>query len=151
MSAQQQGFDDDGRGPGAPGAPDQDGDGTGSDVRRDRTQDIFVERRPWGRFQQFATNEPVTVKIITVEPGHRLSLQRHGHRAEMWHVLDGPVDVTVGERRWSVAAGEDVWVPGGAVHRLGNSGDRTARLLEVAFGDFDEADIERLEDDYTRR
>ena len=92
-----------------------------------------------------------SVKIITVEPGHRLSLQRHGHRAEMWHVLDGPVDVTVGERRWSVAAGEDVWVPGGAVHRLGNSGDRTARLLEVAFGDFDEADIERLEDDYTRR
>ena len=33
--------------------------------------------RPWGHFDQFATNEPVTVKIITVEPGHRLSLQRH--------------------------------------------------------------------------
>lgn len=116
----------------------------------DRTQDIFVVERPWGRFQQFATNEPVTVKIITVEPGHRLSLQRHGHRAEMWLVLDGPVDVTVHGRSWSAEPGESVWVPEGATHRLGNSGGRTARLLELAFGDFDEADIERLQDDYAR-
>jgi hypothetical protein len=33
---------------------------------------------------------------------------------------------------------------------MGNSGDRAGRLLEVGFGHFDEADIERLEDDYVR-
>ena len=121
-----------------------------SDVQPDRTWGIFVEERPWGRFQQFTTGEPVTVKVISVEPGHRLSLQRHAHRSEMWHVVDGPVEVTVGERSWSVAPGEQVWVPAGATHRLGNPGDRTARVLEMAFGHFDEADIERLEDDYTR-
>jgi hypothetical protein len=33
---------------------------------------------------------------------------------------------------------------------MGNSGDQPGRLLEVAFGHFDEADIERLEDDYAR-
>lgn len=147
MSAQQQGHDE---GVPGPGVPVQGRTGRGADVRRDRTRDIFVEERPWGRFQQFVTNEQVTVKIITVEPGHRLSLQRHGRRAEMWHVVDGPVDVIVDGRSWSAAPGESVWVPGGATHRLGNSGERTARLLEVAFGDFDEADIERLQDDYTR-
>jgi hypothetical protein len=41
-------------------------------------------------------------------------------------------------------------VPGGALHRIANKSDRPGRLLEIAFGDFDEADIVRLEDDYTR-
>jgi mannose-6-phosphate isomerase-like protein (cupin superfamily) len=43
-----------------------------------------------------------------------------------------------------------VWVPVGAVHRMANQGDQPGRLLEVAFGEFDEADIVRLEDDYAR-
>ncbi|SOC56979.1 phosphomannose isomerase type II C-terminal cupin domain [Ornithinimicrobium cerasi] len=117
---------------------------------KDRTRDVFVTERPWGRFQQFASNEVVTVKTITVEPGQRLSLQTHGHRAEMWHVLDGEVDVQVGERTWVARTGEMVWVPEGSVHRLGNPGTEPARVLELAFGEFDEADITRLEDDYTR-
>lgn len=117
----------------------------------DRRQDGFVEERPWGRFQSFVTNEPVTVKVITVEPGKRLSLQRHQHRAEMWQVLDmAPLDVTVGERTWSASQGEQIWIPLGAVHRLGNSGVEPARILEIGFGYFDENDIERLEDDFSR-
>lgn len=116
----------------------------------DRTQDVFVVERPWGRFQQFTTNEPVTVKIITVEPGCRLSLQTHGHRAEMWQVLDGSADVQVDDRSWVAGPGDRVWVGPGAVHRLGNSTDRPARILELAFGPFDEADIIRLQDDYAR-
>ncbi len=110
----------------------------------------FVAERPWGQFQQLVSNERVTVKIITVQPGHRLSLQKHGHRGEFWQVLDVPIDITVDERQWVAQPGEQVWVPCGAVHRMGNSGSEPGRLLEIAFGDFDEADIERLEDDYAR-
>lgn len=116
----------------------------------DRTGDVFVNERPWGNFQQFVLNEPVTVKIITVNPGHRLSLQRHGHRDEMWQVLDVPMDVEIDDEKYTVQPGERVWVYQGAQHRLGNSGDKPGRVLEIAFGDFDEADIERLEDDYAR-
>jgi mannose-6-phosphate isomerase-like protein (cupin superfamily) len=117
---------------------------------RDPTVDIFVVERPWGKFQQFVSNEQVTVKIITVQPGHRLSLQRHDHRGEMWQVLDVPIDITVDDRQWRAEKGEIVWVPRGARHRMGNSGTEPGRLLEVGFGHFDEADIERLEDDYAR-
>ena len=117
---------------------------------RDPREDIFTSERPWGTFQQFVSNETVTVKIITVEPGHRLSLQRHEHRGEMWHILDVPITVTVDDRTWSAEVGETVFVPRGAVHRMANMGDRPGRLLEVGFGFFDEADIERLEDDYSR-
>ena len=116
----------------------------------DRRTDVFVEERPWGRFQQFSCNEPVTVKTITVEPGQRLSLQRHARRAELWQLLDGTLEVTVGERTWTPDADELVWVPVGAVHRISNPSPAPARLLEVGFGDFDEDDIERLEDDYRR-
>ncbi len=116
----------------------------------DPAADVFSLERPWGDFRQFVTNETVTVKIITVQPRQRLSLQRHEHRGELWQILDEPMDITVDDRVWSAAPGEIVWVPRGATHRMGNSGERPARLLEVAFGHFDESDIERLEDDYSR-
>jgi mannose-6-phosphate isomerase-like protein (cupin superfamily) len=95
-------------------------------------------------------NEQVTVKIITVQPGHRLSLQRHSNRGEMWHILDVPITVEVDGREWAAMPGEQVWVPCGAVHRMSNTGKQPGRLLEIAFGYFDEADIERLHDDYAR-
>lgn len=113
--------------------------------------DILVTRRPWGQFTQLACNTPVTVKIITVEPGERLSLQRHRLRGELWQLLDAPMDVTVGTWQRTAMPGETVWVPRGAVHRMGNPGRLPGRVLEVAFGPFDEDDIERLEDDYARR
>ena len=111
---------------------------------------IFTQERPWGHFQQLVSNERVTVKIITVEPGHRLSLQTHDHRGEFWQVLDVPIVVTVGDRTWTAQPGESVWVPCQALHRMANQGEQSGRLLEIAYGDFDEADIVRLEDDYAR-
>lgn len=122
----------------------------GLEEAHDRTQDVFVVERPWGRFQQFATNETVTVKTITIEPGCRLSLQTHNHRAEMWHVLEGAADVQVDELVYTAHPGDMVWVGPGAVHRIGNSTMKTTRILEIAFGAFDEEDITRLQDDYAR-
>ena len=110
----------------------------------------FVSERPWGDFEQLSHNQTSTVKVISVEPGARLSLQRHTSRSELWRVLDGAMDVEVDGRAWSAAGGELVWVPAGSTHRMGNSGAETARILEVAFGHFDEDDIERLQDDYER-
>jgi mannose-1-phosphate guanylyltransferase/mannose-6-phosphate isomerase len=116
----------------------------------DRSEEIILVERPWGRFAQFVANEQVTVKTITVEPGHRLSLQRHRDRSEMWQLLDAPLEITVDDRCWTAEQDEVVWVPQGSVHRMANHGDRPGRILEIAFGHFDEDDIERLEDDYDR-
>ncbi len=116
----------------------------------DPRERIVTSQRPWGDFEQFAVNESVTVKVITVEPGHRLSLQTHRDRAELWVVLDGPIRVTVGDQTWDAQHGERVWVPQGAVHRMANATEVRGRILEVGYGHFDEADIVRLEDDYAR-
>ena len=68
----------------------------------------------------------------------------------MWHVLDGLVDVVVDGHTTVVGCGGRVWVPRGTTHRIGNPAAAPARVLEIAFGVFDEADIERLDDDYRR-
>ena len=106
-------------------------------------------RRPWGGFDVFALNTRASVKIITVAPGGRLSLQRHTLRAETWVVLDPGLEVVVGGRTWVAEVDEIVHVPRGAVHRMTATAGRV-RVLEVVLDPFDEEDIVRLEDAYGR-
>jgi mannose-1-phosphate guanylyltransferase/mannose-6-phosphate isomerase len=110
---------------------------------------VRVEK-PWGGFVQYALNERVTVKILTVEPGHELSLQRHRMRDELWVVLDEGAEVRVGDRELRPGVGEEVWIPRGTLHRL-RAGENRVRVLEISFGHFDEGDIERLQDRYGRK
>jgi mannose-1-phosphate guanylyltransferase/mannose-6-phosphate isomerase len=78
-----------------------------------------VETRPWGRFELLALNKPVAVKIITVDPGQRLSLQRHASRDEWWTVPDAGFFTEVGGEGRAPAVGERVWIPRGTTHRIG--------------------------------
>lgn len=108
--------------------------------------------RPWGRFRQYARNDRVTVSLMWVHAGERLSLQSHSGRRELWVVLDEGAEVTVGERTWRPAADEELWIGVGERHRLAHTGSvpTPVRVLEVAFGDWQQADIERYCDDYGR-
>jgi len=111
---------------------------------------IIEEVRPWGRFRRFPHEDAGSVKIITVEPGGRLSLQYHDGRAEFWVVLDPGLEVTVGDRVWRAAPNEEVIIPRRARHRLRNTGRAPARVMEIWIGRSAESDIVRLEDDYGR-
>lgn len=106
--------------------------------------------RPWGSFRQYAHNAPCTVSLMTVQPGRRLSLQSHRHRAELWIVLDPGALVQVGDEERECQAGEEIWIPAGERHRLACRGDRSVRVLEVAFGDWQQGDIRRYADDFAR-
>jgi mannose-6-phosphate isomerase len=119
-------------------------------VPRDQPPAPLSSVRPWGDFVQLCSGEPVTVKVMTVQPGHRLSLQRHAARSEYWLVLDDGLQAWVDDVAVPSGRGQTVWVPCGATHRLGNIGSEPGRVLEMAFGEFDEDDIERLDDDYAR-
>ncbi|GAA2623835.1 phosphomannose isomerase type II C-terminal cupin domain [Actinomadura fulvescens] len=110
---------------------------------------IITDERPWGRFERFTLNERSTVKIIHVAPGQRLSLQRHRHRDELWVALDRGAVFEVAGQRIVPEVGERVLIKAGDTHRMGSSGP-AVRVLEIAFGEFDEDDIERLEDAYGR-
>lgn len=122
---------------------------TSNDRRADPRPDVVVDDRPWGNFRQYSLNEPSTVKIITVHAGEALSLQRHEHRDELWIVLDDGLLVEIDGTTTQASTGDEFFVPRGAVHRVAG-GTTGGRFLEVAFGRFDEQDIERLEDRYGR-
>ena len=46
-------------------------------------------------------------------------------------------------------AGDEIWIPAGSKHRLGSGGE-AVRVLEVAFGNWQQVDIRRYADDYDR-
>lgn len=108
----------------------------------------FTER-PWGSFKQYAFNEEVTISLMTVKPGMRLSLQSHTGRAELWIVLDEGCEVQVGDDILRPHVGDEIWIPANTKHRLASQGP-TVRVLEVAFGNWQQADITRYEDDFQR-
>ncbi len=107
------------------------------------------EVRPWGEFERFTLNEPCTVKLITIKPNQALSLQQHDHRDEEWRILRGSGSVTVEENVTGVRPGDEFFVGRGKAHRIA-AGPEGLQVLEIAFGDFDEADIIRFSDKYGR-
>jgi len=117
-----------------------------------RPQTLHVEK-PWGSFDQYVLNAPCTVKILTCNPGERLSLQKHARRDEIWVALDDGAIVELDGKTLRLSKGQEAWLPQGCAHRLGC--DATAptsiRILEISLGNLDENDIERLEDIYGRQ
>jgi mannose-6-phosphate isomerase-like protein (cupin superfamily) len=109
---------------------------------------IEFYERPYGHQEMMTLNTESTVKFITVNPGHHLSLHRHEKRDEWWTVLNRPLAVEIGGRAWTAKPGERIWIPRGIAHRIGNTGRSPGQFLEIAFGIFDEDDIERLADHY---
>ena len=109
------------------------------------------ERRPWGSFQILEEGAGYKVKRLVVEPGHRLSLQRHRLRAEHWVVVTGAPRVLVAGRTRRLKARATVIVPKGAWHRIENPGREPVVIIEVQHGAYlGEDDIIRRQDDYGR-
>lgn len=106
--------------------------------------------RPWGEYVVISHGDGYQVKVITINPNSRLSLQTHKHRAETWFILDGVADITLGDVQFVGRAGDTFYVPVGMVHRIGAS-NQTVRFLEVQTGTyFGEDDIVRIDDDFGR-
>jgi len=107
--------------------------------------------RPWGAYEGVDVGERFQVKRITVNPGARLSLQKHHHRAEHWVVVRGTAKVTCGEKTFILGENQSTYIPLGEVHRLENPGQIPLEIIEVQSGSYlGEDDIVRLEDVYGR-
>ncbi|XKE47496.1 mannose-1-phosphate guanylyltransferase/mannose-6-phosphate isomerase [Halomonas organivorans] len=138
-------------------------------ARKDRVQDVkkIVERlksegrseyekhrevyRPWGVYDSIDYGSRYQVKCITVNPGAKLSVQMHHHRAEHWVVVSGTAKVTNGEKTYLVSENESTYIPIGQVHALENPGKIPLELIEVQSGAYlGEDDIVRFNDCYGR-
>ena len=118
---------------------------------RSLTQTHRKAYRPWGWYDSIDAGERFQVKRIVVNPGAKLSLQMHHHRAEHWIVVRGTAEVTSGDRTFLLAENESTYIPLGHTHRLANPGKVPLEIIEVQSGSYlGEDDIVRFEDTYGR-
>lgn len=107
--------------------------------------------RPWGMYDSIDCGHRYQVKRITVQPGAKLSVQMHHHRAEHWIVVSGTAKVTNGDKTYLVTENQSTYIPIGQVHALENPGVIPLELIEVQSGSYlGEDDIVRFEDKYGR-
>ena len=107
--------------------------------------------RPWGSFDSIDSGDGFQVKRIIVDPGKKLSLQRHQHRAEHWVVVSGTAQVTLADKVFNLDANQSTYIARGVTHRLANLQSDPLEIIEVQTGDYlGEDDIERLDDDFNR-
>ncbi len=107
--------------------------------------------RPWGYYDSIAKNHRYQAKRIVVNPGAKLSLQKHRHRAEHWVVVQGTALVTRGDEQLTLEVNQSTYIPVGMVHSLENRSAEALEIIEVQTGDYlGEDDIIRLEDKYGR-
>lgn len=110
-----------------------------------------IYERPWGTYKTLELGNGFQVKIITVNPGGKLSLQKHAKRSEHWIVVQGALNITVNSDIKSYNIGEHLYIPIEALHRMENITNQPAAIIEVQVGSYlGEDDIVRVDDVYGR-
>jgi len=106
--------------------------------------------RPWGWWMDLYEEPGYKTKIITINEGQQLSLQKHEHRDETWTIARGKGEIFSGNF-WQIARkGKVVKIKRGSEHRAKAIGDQLV-IIEVQHGEkLSEDDIVRIEDDYGR-
>ena len=107
--------------------------------------------RPWGYYESLADDHRWQVKLISVKPEEKLSLQMHHHRSEHWIIVKGTAKVEIEKEIEILSENQSIYIPLGSKHRLTNPGKIPLVLIEVQSGSYvGEDDIVRFKDKYGR-
>lgn len=104
--------------------------------------------RVWGHYTVLHSQPNYKVKMLTIEPHKKLSMQRHQHRSEHWYILEGKCDILTEydddiikltkQKNENYYIGKNVW------HQCLNNYNEPCIILEVQYGEkCIEEDIER--------
>ena len=120
-------------------------------MNSDRPETGRLVGKPWGHELIWAHTDRYVGKVIVIEAGKRLSLQRHLIKDESILVTAGRLRLTLEDDQGEIqveelGAGEHRHVPTGRIHRY-EAIERT-ELVEVSTPELD--DVVRLEDDFGR-
>lgn len=105
-------------------------------------------KRPWGWYRVLDDMPGYKIKELVIEPGKKLSLQRHLKRSEHWYILTGKCDILT-EYNGSIIkiskfANEEYRIGVGVWHQGQNNYSEPCHILEVQYGtECNEDDIER--------
>ena len=107
--------------------------------------------RPWGYYRVLhENNHEVKLKELIVEPGKRLSMQKHQKRSEHWFVSEGTATVyTINKSTDTELLGtynkfDHIHIQKNEWHQLCNENDQPLKIIEIQYGErCEEEDIER--------
>ncbi len=107
--------------------------------------------KPWGHELIWAQTDRYVGKVLVIETGRRLSLQRHEVKDESIYVLSGRLLLTLEDedgtvRTEELGAGDHRRVATGRIHRY--EAVERCEIIEVSTPELD--DVVRLEDDFGR-
>jgi len=110
------------------------------------TYEPKIVDKPWGREVWYAHTDRYAGKILEVDAGHLLSLQKHVVKHETLYLLSGLMRFTREDEVFEWRPGRAVEIPPDTVHRMEAVEDSV--ILEVSTPELD--DVVRLEDRYGR-
>jgi mannose-6-phosphate isomerase-like protein (cupin superfamily) len=131
--------------------------GVGSYVKQNSSSWILEEwkapktDRPWGYYRVLYTSNGTKVKELTINPGCRLTMQKHYDRSEHWHVAEGKCTIDIEtedlekvlfqdlNKHDQFTIGAEDW------HQLSNPYDKPCKIVEIQYG------ITCVEEDIERR
>ena len=105
--------------------------------------------RSWGKYTVLDNNIGWQVKELAFNTNSALSDQRHFHRSEHWHVVQGEIKMDLEfQNQYTTSkvykTGSSIDIPVKTWHKATNVGNETAKVIEVWLGDkLTEDDIER--------
>jgi cytidyltransferase-like protein len=107
--------------------------------------------RQWGYYRVLHEIGPnVKLKELTVDPGKKLSLQRHFKRSELWFVSEGVATLYTIDyssdysKQGTYGQFTTIHIPKNEWHQLANETDSPLKIIEIQYGeDCIEEDIER--------
>ena len=131
--------------------------GVGGENKKNSSSWILEEwkapktERIWGYYRVLhESGKEVKVKELTVEPGKRLSMQRHKERSEHWFVDSGVATVYTLDSSSDIELlgvykkHQSLHIPVGTWHQLSNEHNEPLKLVEIQYGtNCVEEDIER--------
>lgn len=82
-----------------------------------------------------STAGSISVHEGVLEPGVEIPRHVHDEADQLLYIVEGELEVTVGEDNFVAQAGDLVSQPHGVAHGFANHGDLPARVLEVTAGD----------------
>ena len=119
--------------------------------RPELTEFHCTVHRPWGTYTVLEESANFKIKRIVVNPGAKLSMQLHKHRAEHWVVVSGVATITNNEIEFTLNENQSTYISKTHKHRLENKGTEPLAIIEVQCGDYvGEDDIVRFDDKYGR-
>lgn len=130
--------------------------GVGSTNKKNSSSWILEEwknpkfKRPWGWYRVLDDKLGYKVKELVIEPGKKLSMQKHSLRSEHWYILKGKCDIETIYNNVTMTVTKnvnDTYIIGPNVwHQGQNNYNECCHILEVQYGEkCIEEDIERKE------